>query len=63
MATYDNLARLKNTLTLRSLEEKIIQSAGKFPNCKGLFPDCPEKPSFEEKTCRSCPKTEELDEC
>jgi hypothetical protein len=40
--------------------EKEISIAGEFPNCKGLFPDCPENPSLEESMCRTCPKTDDL---
>jgi len=26
-----------------------------FPACKGLYPDCPEKPARNEKPCKFCP--------
>ena len=30
-----------------------------FPNCKGLYPDCPEKPDKKHKMCRTCPVLDE----
>jgi len=45
----------KQKSKIRSSSEKAIDSAGKFPACKGLYPDCPEKPDKENKMCRSCP--------
>ena len=41
-------------------EQRALDIAGDFPSCKGLYPDCPEKPSLKEKMCRNCPKTEGL---
>jgi hypothetical protein len=40
--------------------DKMLFAAGKFPLCKGLFPDCPNEPSLELSACRCCPKTDEL---
>jgi len=43
--------------SVKSPNEKLIiqaQQAG-FPKCKGLYPDCPEKPSLDCSMCRSCP--------
>lgn len=39
---------------------RTINNAGDFPDCKGLYPDCPENPSLDERMCRSCPKTDGL---
>lgn len=41
-----------------SENEKAIIYSGEFPSCKGLYPDCPEKPSLLDNKCRNCPKTE-----
>ncbi len=43
--------------TVKSLNEKMLLQAEKngFPNCKGLYPDCPEKPNLDCSMCRSCP--------
>ncbi len=41
--------------------EKAILYSGDFPNCKGLYPDCPEKPSFLDNKCRTCPKTDAVE--
>jgi hypothetical protein len=48
--------------TIKSNEEKIIDQAVKlgFPNCKGTYPDCPEKPTKEHPICRICPVLEEI---
>jgi len=43
-----------------SENEKAIRYSGEFPNCKGLYPDCPEIPSLDESMCRTCPKTDGL---
>jgi len=45
--------------SVKSWNKKALDSAGKFPNCKGLFPDCPDVPSKDNKMCRSCPKVDE----
>ena len=37
---------------------KILKTSGDFPNCKGLYPDCPETPDLMNKMCRTCPKTD-----
>lgn len=43
-----------------SENEKAILYSGEFPECKGLYPDCPETPSLLDKNCRTCPKTDGL---
>ena len=45
--------------SVKSWQQKEIASAGKFPNCKGLYPECPNKPNINKKMCRSCPKIDE----
>jgi len=37
-----------------------MSNAGDFPNCKDLYPDCPDNPSLVDNKCRNCPKTDEL---
>lgn len=44
----------------KSEKERILFAAGKFPSCKGLFPDCPNEPTLECRTCVCCPKTDGL---
>ena len=43
--------------TVKSPNEKMIEQAKRagFPKCKGLYPDCPEKPDLNCSMCRSCP--------
>lgn len=41
-----------------SQNEKDIKFSKDFPNCKGLYPDCPENPSLTDRNCRTCPKTD-----
>jgi len=41
-----------------SANEKTIMFSKDFPNCKGLYPDCPEVPSLMNSMCRTCPKTD-----
>jgi|TARA_Y100000034_G_scaffold132903_1_gene196997 hypothetical protein len=55
-----NYEKERAEATLRTVKrpnENLIFQAQKvgFPNCKGLFPDCPEKPSLKKSMCRSCP--------
>ena len=47
--------------TVRTDAEKALGAArtAGFPNCKGTYPDCPEKPSKDNKMCRSCPVLDE----
>lgn len=44
--------------TIKSEEEKMISNSRDFPNCKGLYPDCPETPDLMVSMCRTCPKTD-----
>lgn len=48
--------------TIKTGQEKAIEQAIKegFPNCKGTYPDCPEKPTREHRICRNCPVLEEI---
>lgn len=41
-----------------SANEKAIVFSKDFPNCKGLYPDCPDEPSLFSSMCRTCPKTD-----
>ncbi len=59
--TYDDGVLIRQKHSVKSQAEKAIDSAGEFPNCKGLYPDCPEKPSLKEKACGICPKTDDLE--
>lgn len=52
--TYDKWQKGK------SENQKMLAGGGDFPNCKGLYPDCPEIPSLLESMCKTCPKTEGL---
>lgn len=47
--------------TIKPPEQKALDAAGDFPNCKGLYPDCPTIPNITESMCRSCPKTEGIE--
>ncbi len=62
--SYNESERSKRKIwnTIKSSEEKTIELAVKkgFPNCKGTYPDCPEKPVKENPTCRACPVLEEI---
>jgi len=61
--TYNESERSKRKVykTVKTEGEKAIDVASKngFPNCKGLYPDCPEKPDKECKQCRTCPVLDE----
>jgi len=41
--------------------DNSIENARKagFPNCKGLYPDCPEAPEAKEHPCKNCPVLDE----
>ena len=59
MVTYDDCRAIQQKHTIKSAAEKAISTAGKFPNCNGLYPDCPEKPDKNHKMCRLCPILDE----
>ena len=61
--TYYDSEREKRKIynTIKTAEDKVLDQAGNFPNCKGLYPDCPEEPSLKNRQCRTCPKTDELE--
>ena len=59
--SYDDCKAIQQKHTIKSPQEKAIASAGEFPNCKGLYPDCPENPSLKERACRTCPKTDGIE--
>lgn len=44
--------------TVKSENGKLISFSKDFPNCKGLYPDCPEAPDLMISMCRTCPKTD-----
>ena len=44
--------------TIKTDSEKTLYNSDEFPNCKGLYPDCPEEPSLDNRMCLNCPKTE-----
>ena len=58
--TVNSLDSNRHKHSLRSEEFKMLKNAGKFPNCKGLYPDCPENPKKDSKQCRTCPVLEEI---
>ena len=55
---YDKLKEKGNRPA--STNEKAIAYSKDFPNCKGLYPDCPEFPDLMNSMCRTCPKTDGL---
>lgn len=59
--TYENSERYNQKRSLRFKAQDPIERAKKsgFPNCKGLYPDCPEKPDKNNKMCRICPALDE----
>lgn len=56
----DETFRRRQYKAIKNEFEKSELNHGDFPNCKGLYPDCPENPSPNENMCRTCPKTDEL---
>jgi len=40
--------------------EKMLAGGGEFPNCKGMYPDCPDEPCLDCSMCMTCPKTDNL---
>lgn len=59
-AESDEIIRRRQFKAIKSDFEKASMGFGEFPDCKGMYPDCPENPSLENKMCRNCPKTEDL---
>jgi len=55
---YENEHRNIKHASKQYWAEWELGQKGEFPNCKGLYPDCPETPSLDERMCRTCPKTE-----
>lgn len=51
---------IKQKYTIKTDGERKIEFSQDFPNCKGLYPDCPEIPSLLDSMCRTCPKTGNL---
>ncbi|HPM85701.1 MAG TPA: hypothetical protein PLI99_01245 [archaeon] len=51
-------SQIKQRATIKSENERLISNSKDFPNCKGLYPDCPEKPDLTTSMCRTCPKTD-----
>jgi len=56
--TYDTGGYQKRYNSNNPENAKVIKNSGDFPNCKGLYPDCPEVPSLMVSMCRTCPKTD-----
>lgn len=50
---YQNRKQMKNVKT--ETEKLIDQAKNAFPKCKGLYPDCPEKPDKKDSMCKTCP--------
>ncbi|MBN2127627.1 MAG: hypothetical protein JW703_04530 [Candidatus Diapherotrites archaeon] len=57
----DSSKKKRQKASLRKKDYAPLERAKKtgFPNCKGLYPDCPEKPSKDNPMCRSCPILDE----
>jgi len=56
--SYDADNAKAKRATIKSDAERMIEYSKDFPNCKGLYPDCPDTPDLSNKMCRTCPKTE-----
>jgi len=63
MVTYDRNRLLHQKHTIKFDNTKQIEMAEKagFPNCKGLFPDCPENPDKNDPMCKNCPVLEKAE--
>jgi len=63
--TYYESEREKRKIynTVKTESEKTLDMAKEagFPNCRGLYPDCPEKPSKDNAMCRTCPVLDEAE--
>jgi len=59
--TYDSARWYAQKKSLKTSAEKEIETAKKagFPNCKGLYPDCPDNPKKDEYPCKFCPVLDE----
>lgn len=54
-----NYDRLRDAKAKNPNEQNFVFSKD-FPECKGMFPDCPAEPSLMASMCRTCPKTDGL---
>lgn len=53
---YENKRNASLASRLTEQEKAVIRARERgFPNCKGLYPDCPETPTKETRMCRLCP--------
>ena len=59
MVNYDDCKAIQQKHTIKTWQQKEFAKVGTFPNCKGMFPDCPITPNKNNKMCRSCPKIDE----
>ncbi len=64
MVNYESNRTVNQKHTVKFERTKRLEQAENsgFPNCKGLYPDCPEVPSKNNPMCRTCPILEELKE-
>ena len=55
-----NSDMIRHKYTIKPESQRALDNSGEFPDCKGLYPDCPETPSLDERMCKTCPKTDGL---
>lgn len=63
MVTYERNRELRHKYTVKFEKTKKLDMAKAqgFPNCKGLYPDCPEKPDKNHPMCKTCPVLDEAE--
>ena len=59
---YYDIVRRRQLNAIKSQGQRAIENGVRagFPNCKGTYPDCPEKPTKDNEKCRNCPVLEEI---
>jgi len=64
MVTYESNRTLSQKHSVKFEKTKRLDQAENagFPNCKGLYPDCPEVPNKKDRMCRTCPILDEMAE-
>ncbi|MFA6064929.1 MAG: hypothetical protein WCW44_00115 [archaeon] len=60
MRTNESDKLQKQMYTVKSENQKLLSNSKDFPNCNGLYPDCPTTPDLLTSMCRTCPKTDGL---
>ena len=57
---YEREAMSKRHADQNYFNRLARKAGGDFPQCHGMYEDCPEKPSLLDAKCRNCPQAEDV---